>query len=394
MSPCISPPRASWMCCLLMACAGPAGAAAAGVASLMARILAEGNDFGLAFPPRVSRKVIGTKAAPARRVTVEEPIYEVEYADVEQLVPETSAGQPTGGFVRKKVRVAVRQKLVGKRSRERLVPDPEGKETIQVPEYGPGGPDVYEASQFGLNGMALCVLARTGHAHHEAAERLVSKLIDGQIREKGAPRGLWGPVCIHYPYFAKLFAMQGQLHQQLEVELPKMLERATPQQQEALAKQGREMRKVYFPFLKAYRAASSQGTRMMDITRHWQADEQTVLPYEGTWPPLVDLETGVTCASGLVAIDALAKVNEKNRRAVRHPESHRRRAREICDAAGSGDQARDGRRPPSHRLPNRRRTRATASARSRTCSSRRRDRVTAARALPSCHDGGAGIEEP
>ena len=469
----------SRMCCLLVAFAGPAGAAApadkalrappaeqipvaemkpavegavaAGVASLTARILAEGNDFGLAFPPRVSRKMIGTKSAPARRVTVEEPIYEVEYADVEQLVPETSAGQPTGGFVRKKVRVAVRQKLVGKRSREHLVPDPKGQETMNVPEYGPGGPDVYEASQFGLNGMTLYVLARSGHAHHEAterlaqslsdkldaygipdttfdvawlaagftalgkdslhaslAERLVSKLIDGQIREKGAPRGLWGPVCIHYPYFAKLFVMQGQLHQQLEVELPKMLERATPQQQEALAKQGREMRKVYFQFLKAYRAASSQGTRMMDITRNWQADEQTVLPglplyiynrvvadvestavalfalaeadkagmlpdeterveirgrkvhpaekteaalklagealgdavgkdggfraltlqatntgfdksgmpipglpYKGTWPPLVDVETGVTCASGLVAIDALAAVNDK-----------------------------------------------------------------------------------
>jgi hypothetical protein len=192
------------------------------------------------------------------------------------------------------------------------------------------------------------------------------------------------------------------LHQQLEVELPKMLERATPQQQEALAKQGREMRKVYFEFLKAYRAASSQGTRMMEITRDWQADEQTVLPglplyvynrvvadvestavalfalatakqagmlpaetervairgrkvhpaekteatlklagetlgeaiakdgvcraltlqtvntgfdkaglpipglpYKGTWPALLDLETAVTCASGLVAIDAL-----------------------------------------------------------------------------------------
>jgi len=326
------------------------------------------------------------------------------------------------------------------------VPDPEGQETMNVAEYGPGGPDVYEANPFGLNGMALYVLARAGHAHHEAGERLaqsladklstygipdttfdvawlaaaftalgkdslhaplaeqlVSKLIDGQIREKGEPRGLWGPVCIHYPYFAKLFAMQGQLQQQLEVELPKMLERATPQQQEALAKQGREMRKVYFAFLKAYRAASSQGTRMMEITRAWQADEQTVLPglplyvynrvvadvestavalfalaaaqqagmlpaetervairgrkvhptekteatlklagetlgdaigkdggcraltlqavntgfdksglpipglpYKGTWPALLDLETAVTCASGLVAIDALA----------------------------------------------------------------------------------------
>ncbi|MFM8290690.1 MAG: hypothetical protein ACKOC4_03200 [Planctomycetia bacterium] len=424
-------------------------AVANGVASVMARILAEGNESGLAYPPRVTRKVIGTKSVPARRVSYEHPVYEVEYADVEQLVPETSAGQPTGGFVRKKVRVPVRQKVVGKQTREHLVPDPEGKETMQVAEYGPGGPDVYEANQFGLNGMALYVLARAGHANHEAterlaqslsekisaygapdttfdvawlaagftalgkdsihawqAEKLVSKLIDGQIREKGDPRGLWGPVCIHYPYFAKLFEMQGQLHQQLEVELPKMLERTPPQQQEALIKQGKEMRKVYFDFLKAYRAASSQGARMMEITRAWAADEQTVLPglplyvynrvvadvdstaaalfalaaaekagmlpdetervairgrkvhapekteatlklagaalgeaiakdggcraltlqainrgfeksrlpipglpWKDAWPPLLDLETGITCASGLVAVEALATLD-------------------------------------------------------------------------------------
>jgi hypothetical protein len=424
-------------------------AVANGVASVMARILAPGNESGLAYPPRVSRKVIGKKSVPARRVTYEEPVYEIEFADVEQLVPETSAGQPTGGFVRKKVRVPVRQTLVGKRTRERLVPDPEGQETMQVDEYGAGGPDVYEEDQFGLNGMALYVLAKAGHANHEATERLaqsledklgtygipdttfdvawlaagftalgadslhaslarslVAKLIDGQIREQGDVRGLWGPVCIHYPYFAKLFEMQGQLSQQLEVELPKMLERATPQQQEALVKQGQEMRKVYFQFLKAFRAASSQGTRMLEITKNWEVDEQTVLPglplyvynrvvadvestavalfalaqaekagmlpdetervairgrkvhppekteatlklagdalgaaiakdggcraltrqainrgfdksrlpipglpWKDAWPPLLDVETGATCASGLVAVEALTALN-------------------------------------------------------------------------------------
>lgn len=466
-----------WACCLLAAVAGSSQAAspvdkalrspsaevipvaelrpaveaavANGVASVMARILAEGNESGLAYPPRVTRKVIGTKSVPARRVSHEEPVYEIEYAEVEQLVPETSAGQPTGGFVRKKVRVPVRQKLVGQRTRERLVPDPEGQETMEVAEYGPGGPDVYEEDQFGLNGMALYVLAKAGHANHEATERLaqslddklatygipdttfdvawlaagftalgadslhaslarslVSKLIDGQIREQGDVRGLWGPVCIHYPYFAKLFEMQGQLNQQLEVELPKMLERATPQEREKLVKQGQEMRKVYFQFLKAFRTASSQGTRMLEITKNWQVDEQTVLPglplyvynrvvsdvestalalfalaeaekagmlpeetdrvairgrkvhppektsaalklaaeklgaaiakdggcrsltrvavntgfdksrlpipglpYQGTWQPLLDLETGVTVASGLAAVEALTTLD-------------------------------------------------------------------------------------
>lgn len=297
------------------------GAVSAGVASILARILAEGNDSGLAYPPAMTRKAIGTKSVPARRVTYTEPVIEWEYAQVEQLVPETSAGQPTGGFVKRKVSVPVRSKQVGTRTREHLVPDPNGTETMEVNEYGPGGPDIYGANVFGLNAMALFTLIRAGHPHHEATERLaqsladkigaygipdttfdvawlaaafaalgkdslhapwteklVSKLIDGQIREKGEPRGLWGPVCIHYPYFAKLFEMQGQLQHQLDVELPKLLERTPPQQQEPLIKQGKEMRKVYFEFLKAFRAASSQGTRMMAITRQWQADERTVLP--------------------------------------------------------------------------------------------------------------------
>ena len=123
MPPCRRPPHVAWCCCLLAAVAGAARAAgpadkalrsptadripiaemhaaidsavAAGVASVMARIMAEGNESGLAYPPRVARKEIGKKTVPARRVPYEEPVYEVEYAEVEQLVPETSAGQPT-----------------------------------------------------------------------------------------------------------------------------------------------------------------------------------------------------------------------------------------------------------------------------------------------------------
>ncbi len=421
------------------------GAVSAGVASILARILAEGNDSGLAYPPAMTRKAIGTKSVPARRVTYTEPVIEWEYAQVEQVVPETSAGQPTGGFVKRKVSVPVRSKQVGTRTGEHLVPDPNGTETMEVNEYGPGGPDIYAANIDGLNAMALFTLIRAGHPHHEAAERLaqsladklgtygipdatfdvawlaaafaclgkdsrhaawteklVSKLIDGQIREKGEPRGLWGPVCINYPYFAKLFEMQGQLHHHLHEEVPKMLERVPPQQREQLIRQAQEIRRAYFAFLEAYSATSSQGTRMMDITRPWLADERSRLaglpyyiynrvvadiestavalfalaeaekagmlpaetdrvairgrkvhppekteaalklagerlgavigqdgscraltfqatntafdksklpipglPWKGKWPPLVDLETAVTCVHGLIAIDML-----------------------------------------------------------------------------------------
>lgn len=296
-------------------------AVANGVASVMARVLADGNSFGLAFPPRVTRKQIGTKEVPARRVTYKHDIFKHEYATVEQLVPEMSAGRPTGGFVRAKVSVLVKSTKVGTEERQHLVHDPNGTETMKVAEYGPGGPDVYEAYLPGLNGMALYVLAKSGHKDHEAtgrlaaaiaeklsefgisdltfdvawlaagfcalgsdslhddlARELVGKLIDGQIREKGDPKGLWGPVCIHYAYFAKLFETQAILQNELEVKLPKMLEQANPQQQAGLVKQGQELRKVLSAFQRAYRTTSSVGTRMMDVTKPWQIADTSIIP--------------------------------------------------------------------------------------------------------------------
>ena len=295
-------------------------AVANGVGAVMARILDAGNDTGLVFPPRITRKIIGVKKIPARRIQVEENVYEHEYAVADQLVPELSAGKPTGRFVRGKGSVLVRSKKVGTKTVDRFVADPNGSETMDTNEYGPGGPDIYEVNWFGLNGMALYVLARAGHQRHQATERfaaalarrveefgisdhtfdvawmaagfaalgpdsaqeklardLISKLIDGQIREKGDPRGLWGPVCVHSPYYAKLFSIQEGMRQQLEVELPKMLAAAGPQQQAAVLKQGKEMRRVNTEVQRAFRNASSQGTRMLAITEPFRVGTESML---------------------------------------------------------------------------------------------------------------------
>lgn len=295
-------------------------AVANGVGTMMARILAPGNDTGLAFPPRITRKIIGVKKVPARRIQVEENVYEHEYATVDAVVPEMSAGQPTGRFVKGKRSVLVKSKKVGTKTVDRLVYDPAGSDQMDTNVFGPGGPDVYEVNWFGLNGMALYVLARSGHGQHPAAMKcadalarkveefgisdhtfdvawmaagysalgeqskhaklaaeLVSKLIDGQIREKGDPRGLWGPVCVHSSYYAKLFEIQEGMRRQLEVELPKMIEAAAPQQQAALLKQGKEMRRVNADFQRAFRNASSQGTRMMEVTEPFRVGEHALL---------------------------------------------------------------------------------------------------------------------
>jgi hypothetical protein len=296
-------------------------AAANGVATILARIMAFGNDTGLAYPPQSSFKVSGFKDVAARKVMVEEAVYKDEWKDVEQMVPELSEGMPTGRFVPGKVRTLVSRTKVGTRTNERFIPDPDGTETMKVPTYDRSGADLYEPTMLGLNGMALYVLARAGlgdHAaarklaqtlddrmgefgisdhtfdvawlaagfaalgaespHRDRARQLIDKLIDGQIREKGDPQGLWGPVCINYPYFAKLMEIQEQLRIELEVNLPKKLEAATPQQQATLTKQGHEMRKVSSEFTRAFRDVSSYGMRMQKITEPFMVSETVRLP--------------------------------------------------------------------------------------------------------------------
>ncbi|MEI6366466.1 MAG: hypothetical protein WCP23_05160 [Planctomycetota bacterium] len=295
-------------------------AAANGVATLIARTMAEGNDLGLAYPPLNTPKLIAVEKVPARLVKFEVPTYKYDYDEVEQLVPEMSNGKPTGRFIRGKVRVLVKQTKTGTTTIEKLVADPKGTALMDRGRYGPGGPDIYEPNTLGFNGMALYVLATAGQQKHPAtskiatalclhmdevgisdhtfdvgwlaaglmalgpdskyrdwADQLIAKLIDGQIREPGEAQGLWGPVCIHSSYFTKLYESQEGLRLELEVNLPKRLEMATPQQQAALVKQGQQMRKFYGQFTRAYTNAASSGTRMLSIT-HANVMERMILP--------------------------------------------------------------------------------------------------------------------
>lgn len=296
-------------------------AAANGVATILARIMAIGNDTNLAYPPTTALKLVGDEVVAARRQQVEEAVYEEEWKDVEQLVPEKSGGALTGRFVRGKVHTLVKRTKVGTKTVERLFRDRNGTETMTVPKYERSGPDLYEPNLLGFNGMALYVLAKAGVGDHFAAKQLakaldermtefgisdhtfevawlaagftalgpeskyrkraddlIAKLIDGQIREKGDPQGLWGPVCIHYPYLAKLLEVQDQLRLELEVNLPKKIEAATPQQQAGLVKQGQELRKVSGEFDRACRSVASNGMRMKKVTEPYTVTDNARVP--------------------------------------------------------------------------------------------------------------------
>jgi hypothetical protein len=296
-------------------------AVANGATSIIARILADGNDTGLAYPPVVGLKMVGFEDVPARRMTYEEAVYEHEYKNVSQLVPEMSGGMPTGRFVPGTVRVPVKSTKVGTRSVERLVPDPKGTETMKWPKHERSGPDVYISNVFGFNGMALYVLARSGLGGHDAtkrlaaalderigefgipdltfdvawlaagfaalgpdsphadlARRLASKLIDGQIREKGEPNGLWGPVCIHSAYAAKLVEFSEGLRRELEEVIPKRFDAAPAAQQQAMIKQSQEIRTVRNEILRGLQGASPYAVRMLDITKPFPVTQQALLP--------------------------------------------------------------------------------------------------------------------
>lgn len=250
-------------------------AVANGIGSLMARQLATTHESDLIFPPRSERKRIGNELAGERRfrrVVRTENIYERQFA--ERLMPQRDEYGSITGY--RTVRVEVGRRKVGERQVERIVPDPEGD--IVRPHYrpvwDPEGLEHYPRGFFGLNGMALYVLSRAGvgdesfvrnhalelaeliesdgipdhtwdlawlvagfvhfpgDAADELVDRMISKLIDGQVRDRGDGAGLWGPVSIHYTHFAQAldadFSIAARL-KQIEDALEAIPEQITPQ---------------------------------------------------------------------------------------------------------------------------------------------------------------------
>ena len=112
-------------------------AVANGIAALVARMTADGNDHGLAFPPTQTVKVIEYYDVPAKRIQREEPVYEHEYAEIEKVVPVIQSGKPTGRFEKVKDRVVVKSKKVGTQTVEHLVPDKNGSEKIKTARAAP-----------------------------------------------------------------------------------------------------------------------------------------------------------------------------------------------------------------------------------------------------------------
>jgi hypothetical protein len=312
-----------------------------GAAALVARIMAPSNPQKLAFPPAQTlvTRVVEIEKIPAKRVSQEQPVWEHEYGEVEKLVPIIESGQPTGRFQKVKQRVVVKSKQVGTTTRTVLVPDPYGTETIERPKTvrEPGGPAAWAPNLPGLNGMALYVLVKAGLGKHPAtvkhaaalaahadqtkglpdttfdvawmaagfaalgaesphaalADRLLGKLVDGQIRE-GKIDGLWGPVCANTLHFGRLFNVNQKVREELDVNIPKLLATANPVQTKQIVATGEAMRAVATAYDRTHRDVFRLGMRLKEIQGPFGiADTDTVpgVPFNAFQWVVTDIES-------------------------------------------------------------------------------------------------------
>lgn len=189
--------------------------------------------------------------------TVERPVY--EYETYKTMVNKSGNSEQAAGKLETVTRRR-RGKKIGTKKVEKLVRDKEGDivkvQTRRKPIYGPGGADEHFPGFFAQNAMGLYLCAKAGVpmddelmnviSHNvanlamgygltdrtwdlawltaamvnmpkddaifrEASERMVSKLLLGQIKE-GRGEGLWGPVSVDPDLLFELIEVEREFH--------------------------------------------------------------------------------------------------------------------------------------------------------------------------------------
>ena len=255
------------------------------------------DEEGWVIPPRRTRKVVGHETVTHRyREEVREvPVFEYEYETYEVVqkvrVGESAAAVDT--FRKVKKRRVVSRKQVGTKKLKRLVRDPDGpiERSHRIPQYGPGGADVWARYALGDNALALYALRHAGvpaedatvsqlttalygfissygypdetwdlawltaafstltyEPHRQAARAMASKLLDAQIRD-GEATGLWGPVAINTALLAERVREVEDLSQDF-------------QEAKKAASKGKREERAYQRIDQAYRKALANLTRV------------------------------------------------------------------------------------------------------------------------------------
>ena len=221
--------------------------------------MAKKDEQGWFYPPQRTRKVVDYKEKVYRyknvtkTVTREIPIYKYHTEQKEVYRTQKIGTGSAAISVRKKVKVnvQVRGKQIGTKKNthtyNQLVRDEKGsiERTHRIPQYGPGGPDIWRAYQWGHNALVAYALIKAGanptddmilkplenlrnvylsygfpdqtwdlswsiaafaesEQEHlqELATMMARKLASGSVQKKPG-LGLWGPVCIDIPLLGK-----------------------------------------------------------------------------------------------------------------------------------------------------------------------------------------------
>jgi len=334
-----------------------------GLATLGARVLADGNDTEYVLPPHVKSVVVDHIEVERRysRKTVTENVYRREYRDVERVVPVRDEYGDITGYKKVTQRVEVSKVKTGEKRVVREVSDPNGTivKTRRRPVFERSGPVLLQRGFFGHNAMALYVFAKAGLAeddfardlarnmsqlidtygppdttwdlswlvaayaalgdteYDELVERLTSKLIDGQVRERRATSaGLWGPVSIHYGVLESFFEIElglisdiQRIEGQMEGLDPRMVKRA----EQLLERNQQALNEVQL----ALQENSQLGRAFKKVTQNWPLDETTHvqgLPVYIYTRILADVESTAAAAFGLHAAAMVEKLPQATRR--------------------------------------------------------------------------------
>jgi len=333
------------------------------LATLAARIQADGNDTEYVLPPYVQYTTVDHKTVERRysKKTVTEPIWKREHREVERVVPVRDEYGDITGYKKVRQRVEVSRVKVGEKQVVREVHDPNGPivKYHKYPIREQDGPALLQRGFYGHNAMALYAFAKAGLAeddfardiaremalliesygppdttwdlswlvagyvslgdeqYDELIEKLASKLIDGQVRERRATSaGLWGPVSIHYGVLASFFEIElgliddiKQIEKQMEGLDPRMAKRA----EQLIERNQLALNEVQL----ALQENSQLGRAMKKVTRKWELDELTHvegLPVYIYNRILADVESTAAAAFGLHAAAAAEKLPQATRR--------------------------------------------------------------------------------
>jgi hypothetical protein len=289
-----------------------------GVATLLARQTAPGNPTSLVFP--AMPREVETVTLRYSWQTIQRPAF--RNITERRLVAVTDEyGNPAGMAMRN---IVVRREIIGTQEERRLIRDDNGniERTQRRVIYGQGAEARVPHGLIAINGMALYVYAKAGLPRHEhpaalasdlvslvnqtglpdmtvdlawlaagliahdesshrpLLDRVLGRLIDGQIRERGDAAlpgaGMWGPVCIHYPLLAATIDAEFQLNNQiapLEARLEKgeQLSRAEMANLQRLQDRRNQLARQFSD-------VSMHGRRLDRVAHDYLVGEQWILP--------------------------------------------------------------------------------------------------------------------